>query len=151
VTIEQKESMRWLDNLRRSTELFGAPERFDHIGDRESDIYELSCLAQDLRTNFLVRSCVDRLAENGGTTIAKVMAEVRVSGTYEIRFRDPQGAEQRAVLLIKHASMTVCPLSGQQNKYPSNLADSPCRRNQPTRGMSANFLEADHQSDGRKP
>jgi len=75
--IEQKESMRWLDNLRRSTELSGAPERCVHIGDRESDIYELYCLAQELGTNFLVRSCVDRLAEDGKTTIAKVMADVR--------------------------------------------------------------------------
>jgi hypothetical protein len=77
VPIEQKESMRWLDNLRRSTELSGAPERCMHIGDRESDIYELYCLAQELGTNFLVRSCVDRLAEDGKTTIAKIMADVR--------------------------------------------------------------------------
>jgi Transposase DNA-binding len=38
VPIEQKESMRWLDNLRLSTELIGAPERCVHVGDRESDI-----------------------------------------------------------------------------------------------------------------
>ena len=56
VPIEQKESMRWLDNLRLSTELTGAPERCVHVGDRESDIYELYCLAKDLGTNFLVRS-----------------------------------------------------------------------------------------------
>jgi hypothetical protein len=81
VPIAQKESTRWLDKLRRSTELSGAPERCVHIGNRESDIYELYCLAQDLGTNFLVRSCVGRLAENGGTTIAKVMADVQVSAT----------------------------------------------------------------------
>jgi len=97
--------------------LSGAPERCVHIGHRESDIYELYCLAQDLWTNFLDRSCVDRLAENGETTIAKVMAEVQVSGTHEIRFRDPQGAEQRAVLSIRHAFMTVCPPIGKQKKY----------------------------------
>jgi hypothetical protein len=71
VPIEQKESMRWLDNLRLSTELASAPERCVHIGDRESDVYELYCLAEDLGTGFLVRSCVDRLAENGDTTIGK--------------------------------------------------------------------------------
>lgn len=31
--IDRKESVRWLDNLRRSTELIGAPERCVHIGD----------------------------------------------------------------------------------------------------------------------
>src|SRR5690606_36470670 len=117
VPIEQKESMRWLDNLRLSTELAGEPERCVHIGDRESDIYELYCLAQELGTNFLVRSCVDRLADDGTTTIAQVMAEVQCSGTHEIRFRDDAGVEQRAVLAIKHAAMTVRPPIGKQKEY----------------------------------
>ena len=95
VPIEQKESMGWLDNLRRSTELAGIPERCVHIADRESDIYELFCLAQDLGTNFLVRSCVDRLAGDGETTIAQVMAEVQSSGTHEVRYRDARGNEHR--------------------------------------------------------
>lgn len=117
VPIEQKESMRWLDNLRRSTELTGAPARCVHIGDRESDIYELYCLAEELGTGFLVRSCVDRLAEDGGTTIAKVMAEVQSSGTHEVRFRDAQGKDHCAKLSVKHATMTVRPPIGKQRKY----------------------------------
>ena len=55
VPIEQKESTRWLDTLRLSTDLIGAPERCVHIGDRESDILELFCLAHEMGTNFLVR------------------------------------------------------------------------------------------------
>ena len=43
VPIEKKESVRWLDNLRQSIERLGQPERCIHIGDRESDIYELYC------------------------------------------------------------------------------------------------------------
>ena len=117
VPIEEKESMRWLDNLRLSTELTGAPERCVHIGDRESDIYELYCLAEELGTGFLVRSCVDRLAEDGGTTIAKVMAEVQSSGTHEVRFRDAQGKDHCAVLSVKHETMTVRPPIGKQKKY----------------------------------
>lgn len=117
VPIDQKESMRWLDNLRRSTELAGSPERCVHIGDRESDIYELFCLAQDLGTRFLVRSCVDRLADDGATTIAQVMAEVQSGGTHEIRFRDAEGEAQRAMLLVKHGTMTVRPPIGKQRQY----------------------------------
>ena len=117
VPIEQKESMRWLDNLRRSSERTGVQERCVHIGDRESDIYELYCLAQDLGTRFLVRSCIDRLAEDGKTTIAQVMAAVQPSGTHEIQFRDAQGKDQHAVLSIKHATMTVRPPIGKQKKY----------------------------------
>lgn len=48
VPIEAKESIRWLDNLRQSLALLGHPERCVHVGDRESDIYELYCLAQDI-------------------------------------------------------------------------------------------------------
>ncbi|ODT78107.1 MAG: transposase [Pelagibacterium sp. SCN 64-44] len=117
VPIESKESMRWLDNLRLSTELTGVPERCVHIGDRESDIYELYCLAEELGTSFLVRSCVDRLAEDGETTIAKVMAAVQSSGTHEVRFRDGQGKSQQATLSIRYATMTVRPPIGKQKQY----------------------------------
>ena len=69
VPIERKESIRWLDNMRRSTALLGEPGRCIHIGDRESDIYELFRLARELGTHFLVRSCVDRLVGDGTRTL----------------------------------------------------------------------------------
>jgi hypothetical protein len=80
VPIESKESMRWLDNLRLSTELTGVPH------------------------SFLVRSCVDRLAEDGDTTISKVMAAVQSSGTREVRFRDGRGKRQHAMVSIRYAT-----------------------------------------------
>jgi hypothetical protein len=46
-------------------ELLNDPTRCVHVGDRESDIYELFCTAQQLATHFLVRTCVDRLAGDG--------------------------------------------------------------------------------------
>lgn len=75
-----------------------------HIGDRESDIYELYCLAAELGTNFLVRSCVDRLAQDGRTTIAQVMDSKPTSGTHEVQFRDGQGKQHRAVLELAPVS-----------------------------------------------
>lgn len=117
VPIEQKESMRWLENLRLSTELIGAPERCVHIGDRESDIYELFCLARGLATNFLVRSCVDRLAEDGDTTIAQVMTGIEPSGTHLVRFRDAAGQPQQARLAVRFATMIVRPPIGKQKRY----------------------------------
>ena len=82
--IEEKESIRWLQNMQQSTELIAEPERCVHIGDRESDIYELLCKAQELKTGFLVRTCVDRLAGDGDHTIADEMAEVRVRGLHRV-------------------------------------------------------------------
>jgi Transposase DNA-binding len=57
VPIERKESYRWLENVRQARALFEQPERCVHIGDRESDIYELFCTAQEADTHFLVRTC----------------------------------------------------------------------------------------------
>ena len=53
--------IRWLENQRQSSAPFGEPGRCVHIGDRESDIYELFCTAQELGTHFVVRACVDRV------------------------------------------------------------------------------------------
>jgi hypothetical protein len=78
VPIEKTESIRWLDNLEQSTELLGGPGRCVHIGDRESDIYELFCLAHELGTHFLLRTCVNRRAGDGDHTVADEMAEVIV-------------------------------------------------------------------------
>ena len=90
VPIEKKESIRWLENLRQSTELLGDPKRCVHIGDRESDIYELFCLAQEVGTHFLVRTCVDRLAGDGDHTIGDEMEEVGVKGLHRIEANNPQ-------------------------------------------------------------
>ena len=97
VPIEQKESIRWLENLRQSMALLGAPARCVHIGDRESDIYELFCTAQELGTHFLVRTCVDRLAGDGQHTIADEMDEVRVQGVHRVEVRDGKGRVETAV------------------------------------------------------
>src|SRR5260370_8954388 len=70
VPIEKKESIRWLENLKQSTELLGDPGRCIHIGDRESDIYELFCTAHEVGTHFLVRTSVDRLSEGADHHVA---------------------------------------------------------------------------------
>lgn len=88
IPIEKKESVRWLDNLKQSTELLGDPGRCVHIGDRESDIYELFCAAQQVGTHFLVRTCVDRLAGDGDHTIADEMDEVAVKGLHRVEVKN---------------------------------------------------------------
>ena len=119
VPIEKKESVRWLDNLRQSIDLLGQPERCIHIGDRESDIYELYCLTQKLGTHFLVRTCVDRLAGDGGHTIAAEMAETRVKGLHRIEVRDDKGEVIKFALEIKFKRIAVLPPIGKQKHYPA--------------------------------
>jgi hypothetical protein len=119
VPIEQKESIRWLENLRQSTELLAAPGRCVHIGDRESDIFELFCLAEEVGTHFLVRTCVDRLAGDGNHTIADEMDEVTVKGLHRIKVKDDQGDPDEALLEIRFRKLRILPPIGKQKKYPA--------------------------------
>jgi hypothetical protein len=119
VPIEKKESVRWLDNLRQSIERLGQPERCIHIGDRESDIYELYCLTQQLGAHFLVRACVDRLAGDGDHTIATEMEEVSVKGLHYVDVRNDKGELTKAALEIKFKRIAVLPPVGKQKHYPA--------------------------------
>jgi hypothetical protein len=119
VPIEKKESIRWLENLKQSTELLDDPGRCVHIGDRESDIYELFCAAQEIGTHFLVRTCVDRLAGDGDHTIAEEMDEIAVKGLHRVEVRDSNGDPDEAVLEIKYRKIRVLPPIGKQKRYPA--------------------------------
>ncbi|WP_347336739.1 IS4 family transposase [Bradyrhizobium neotropicale] len=123
VPIETKESYRWLENLRQSIALLGSPERCVHIGDRESDIYELFCLAQDLGTRFLVRVQTNRLAEppseasptNAAHRVFAQLAAVPWSGRHRVAIGGEDG--ETAFLQIKFASVKTLPPIGKQKRY----------------------------------
>ena len=114
--IEKKESVRWLENLRQSTTLLNDPERCVHIGDRESDIFELFCAAQQVGTHFVVRTCVDRRSENA--TVAAEMKEVRVQGLHRIEVRDRHGKPDLATLAIRYRRLMVRPSRSKEKSYP---------------------------------
>ena len=118
VPIDEKESVRWLQNLEQSTALLSSPGRCVHVGDRESDIYELYCKAHELGTHFVVRTCVDRLAGDGGHTIADEMEQVAVKGLHAIETRDEHGDVCRATLEVKYRRIHVLPPIGKQKHYP---------------------------------
>lgn len=118
VPIEEKESYRWLQNLRQATDLLSDPQRCVHIGDRESDIFELFCTAQEVGTHFLVRTCVDRLAETGDTTIAAQMKKAD-RGIHVVELTDRQGKTIEAELEVLFRRMTVLPPIGKQKQYPA--------------------------------
>ncbi|WP_354130043.1 IS4 family transposase [Bradyrhizobium sp. RT3b] len=119
VPIEKKESIRWLDNVRQSTELLGDSGRCAQVGDRESDIYELFCAARDAGTHFVIRTCVDRLAGDGNHTIADEMDEVAVKGRHCIHVRNNNGDPDEAVLEIRYRKLRVLPPIGKQKRYPA--------------------------------
>lgn len=113
----EKESLRWLLNLQHATALLGEPGRCVHVGDRESDIYELFCAAQNAGTHFLIRSCANRRAADGTTRLEAEMAEVRVQGTHRIEVRDRHGRPNEAVLELRYRRVRLLPPVAKQKQY----------------------------------
>ena len=107
-----------VENLKQSTALLGEPQRCLHIEDRESDIYELFCAAQEVGTSFLVRTCVDRLAGDGNQTISAEMKRVSARGLHRIKVRDRNGELSEAVLELKWKRIRVLPPIGKSKQYP---------------------------------
>jgi Transposase DNA-binding/Transposase DDE domain len=118
VPIEKKESIRWLENLKQATTLLNEPERCVHIGDRGSDIYELFCVAQEAETHFLVRTCVDRLAEDGTRAISQEMGTPQSKTLHRVEVRDKQGHCTPVTLEIRWRRIRVFPPIGKQKQYP---------------------------------
>jgi hypothetical protein len=118
IPIEQKESVRWLDNLKQATAQLGDPARCVHVGDREADIFELFCAAREAETHFLVRTCVDRLAGSGNTTVAKKMAREPIRGSHDVEVRDDHGRVSTARVYLRFGTMTIHPPIGKQKRYP---------------------------------
>jgi hypothetical protein len=108
-----------LDNLRQATTRLNAPERCVHIGDREADIYELYCLAAELGTHFVIRTCVDRRAGRGNHTMSAEMEEVCCKGVHHVEVTDRDGTVSTAVVELRYRRISVLPPIGKQNRYPS--------------------------------
>jgi hypothetical protein len=119
VPIEKKESVRWLDNLRQSIDLLGEPARCIHVGDRESDIFELYCLTRELGAHFIVRMQTDRLAGDGGHTVSEEMDEVAIKGLHRVAMRDEKGDAISVTLEIRTKRIHILPPIGKQKRYPA--------------------------------
>lgn len=117
IPIEQKESVRWLENVRQSTANLGDASRCVHIGDRESDIYELFCECESLGSKFVFRTCVDRRADNGDRTVHRVMDDQPVKGVHRVEVRDADGNPRTAALELRYHRMRVCPPIGKEKRY----------------------------------
>jgi hypothetical protein len=119
IPIEEKESYRWIENLRSSNKLLGDPNRLVHICDREGDIYDMFQAAIQDKSNFLIRVKVDRRTEDETVTINEIMKNAVISGNHEITYRDKNGDEITTDLEIKYEKMTIKPSYGPKQKlYP---------------------------------
>jgi hypothetical protein len=117
IPIEEKESIRWLENTRQSAANLGDAGRCVHIGDRESDICELFSECQSLETKFVFRTCVDRRSGEGEQTVAEAMQKQPVQAVHRVEVMDAKGRSSTAVLEIKYHRLQVCPPIGKEKRY----------------------------------
>jgi hypothetical protein len=75
--------------------------------DRESDIHELFLYRTGSRTNFLIRTVVDRLAGDGDHTVADEMDDARVKGLHRIEVRDKNDASPEVGLTTRAMISTM--------------------------------------------
>jgi hypothetical protein len=123
LSIEEKESFRWLEGYHRACEMAAAlPERrVVSVADREADIYDIFVDAQEAdgpRADFIVRARVERStlerdAESGKAAYVKVRDEVRSAALRTTRIVElsetPKRKARSARLEIRALSVTVKP------------------------------------------
>jgi len=117
--IEEKESVRWLENLRASSGLLGQPGHIVHVADQESDIFDLFGVAQQLGTHFLVRTRADRLADGGPLTVAEAVAQNPCQGLYRVRVRNRKREPCEALLEVRYRHLSIQTPKGKQKRYPA--------------------------------
>ena len=105
--------------MRQSERCSANPRGVSMSAIARSDIYELFCTAQELGTHFLVRTCVNRLAGDGGHTIADEMQETRVKGVHRVEVRDDKGHPETALVELRYRRIHVLPPIGKQKRYPA--------------------------------
>lgn len=147
--MEAKESYRWLENLRQSIALVGAPERCVHVGNRESDI--TSSIAPR-RTLVPASSCgSDEQAGRAACRATphdpthRVFAQL-AAVPWAGRHRITVDQDETTWLQVKFAAITTLPAGGQAEALQS--ASTPSKKSA-TRSR-ADRLDADDQLADRR-
>lgn len=107
-SIEEKESIRWIEIAEETKKNITHGAIITHITDREGDIYELLSRIPDERNHFIVRSKSDRILLDG-YHLSEHMAEVAIAGKYEINLPAITGvrAERVAKVTIKFSKVDL--------------------------------------------
>lgn len=116
VPISTKESQRWLNNISHTDEVIDCnPQKLIHVGDREADIYELFSLCSRLNTHFIIRVCVNRLADE--STLSEEIALTRKRFSKRIEFDDAKGNRISTRLDVKVKKLLLHPPTYKSKEY----------------------------------
>ena len=114
--LEDKESYRWVETAKKASAAITNADMVTHVGDRESDIYELFEQVPDERNHLIVRSRHDRkLAETDeddhSILLSQHMEKIGSVGTYEIELPEITGVRKArtATISIKFSIVEMIP------------------------------------------
>jgi hypothetical protein len=125
--IEKKESFKWIASAERSTPCLqvGGAKLVTHIGDRESDLYEVWASIPDAENHLLVRVRSDRRLSAQTQSLYEVLAHQPIEGTYSVEVL----ADARIKRLDRSAWLGVrfCPVQIQRpyqlsHDYPDQVS-----------------------------
>lgn len=118
VAIEEKESFRWLESLRRTKGVTGTQEtQIVTVCDREGDIYELFELAAQIKSSVLIRAAKDRrinqssrYSEKSEHKLWSFIKNVPSQGTVEVEVPSKDQRPSRiAELELRFEAFTINP------------------------------------------
>lgn len=103
LSIEQKESGRWVEGVDRVHQQFkNFPEiTVINICDREGDIYELLAMANKGNSHYIVRSCNNRKVKDEEEKLWEQVKKEPIQGSYSIDIND------RVTLKKREATITI--------------------------------------------
>ena len=112
---EDKESLRWWTAIEVSEKRVGRPGLLVHVGDRESDIYDVFKRARDAHHRILVRSAQDRRVEGEHSTLWAQVASFAPVGearplsvpTRPAKEGKPARAARDTSIVIRYGLVTI--------------------------------------------
>lgn len=118
IPVTEKESIKWLNNLEDSLiPLKVESRRVINICDREGDMYELFCKANELGSNFIVRACLNRYAND--TKIAEEIAFGSRTYNHKIAIQTSDDELNKIKMTVLVKKLTLHPPKAKEKAYPS--------------------------------
>jgi hypothetical protein len=114
-SIEEKESVRWLESLEMSQRLIPEPVCVITIADREADIYELIAHPRRVQSELLIRAAQNRKTKREAWSeevqpLFEAIAECPIAGTIELELqRTPRRKARRATLSVRYGRVWLQP------------------------------------------
>lgn len=118
VPIEEKESYKWIEGIKASSQFSTHKENLVHVCDRDGDIYELFTTCRDIGTNFVVRAVHPRgTIKNGVKSFARI-STVAARGSYTLQIpSSKKRAARRAKVLVKFYRVKLIPPIAKAKEY----------------------------------